>query len=186
MIRVDFDQPAYLRASRGLAILSSRLQHLLPEQDEKFNDIPSEPVVINRRYSGTSMIPVPVEQVLSDDSIKGEFIPRDQEDHEDVELNFGGVKGKSFTGVYGGSGYAHYRFNKKNGRSFFLRIGKHLVWGIELAQELRNSGAEKGQTIEVTFLGKKAVTVLKEVNKGGKKEEDWVETHKNLWKVTVC
>lgn len=183
MIRVDFDQPAYLRASKGLAVLSSRLQHLLPEADEQYPAAPAEPVIINRLYNGSSVVKAPVGQPSEDDSIKGEFIPLDSEDSDGVELNFGGIEGESVTGAYGGSGYAPYRFNKKNSKSFFLRVGKHLIWGIELAQELRRSGAEKGQEIQVTFLGKKPVTVLKEVSRNGQKETEWVTTHKNLWEV---
>ncbi len=183
MIRVDFDQPAYLRASKGLAILSSRLQHLLPKVDEQYQATPAEPVIINRLFAGSSVMKAHVDQSSEENSIKGEFIPLDREDSDGLELNFGGIEGKSVTGEYGGSGYAPYRFNKKNARSFFLRVGKHLIWGIELAQELRRSGAVKGQLIEVTFLGKKPVTVLKEVTTNGHKETEWVTTHKNLWQV---
>lgn len=183
MIRVDFDQPAYLRASKGLAVLSYRLQHLLPEGDDQYPATPAEPVIINRLYTGSSVVKAPVDQVPDDNSIKGEFIPLEREAADGVELNFGGIEGKSVTGAYGGSGYASYRFQKKNGKSFFLRVGKHLIWGIELAQELRRSGAVKGQQIEVTFLGKKPVTVLKEVTKDGQTETEWVTTHKNLWDV---
>jgi hypothetical protein len=191
MIRVDFDQPAYLRASKGLAILSPRLQHLLPADDEVVEpQTAAEPVIINRLYNGAKKV-LGEPQVMPDE-IKGELIPyaRDDEDEplqseNGVELNFGGIKGKSATGVYGGSGYAHYRFNKKNGKSFFVRVGKHLIWGIELAPELRRSGAVKGQTISVKFMGKEPVKVLKPVIKDGKQDSDWFDTHKNLWEVKV-
>lgn len=193
MIRVDFDQPAYLRASKGLAILSPRLNHLLPENDVVLESTAqSEPVIINRLYNGLSKVPATTEPAAAEE-IKGEFIPFNREaeatsapeTEEGVELNFGGIKGKSATGLYGGSGHAHYRFNKKNGKSFFVRVGKHLIWGIELAPELRRSGAVKGQKISVTFMGKKPVTVLKAVNNNGHKDAEWVETHKNLWEVKV-
>lgn len=190
MIRVDFDQPAYLRASKGLAILSQRLQHLLPAEDEVIEaQQPAEPVIINRLYNGAKK-ELAAQQPVEDEAIKGEFIPLERESDQQpdvsesgVELNFGGIKGKSVTGAYGGSGYAHYRFNKKNGKSFFLRVGKHLIWGVELAPELRRCGAVKGQEIQVTFLGKQEVMVLKEVIKDGKPEADWVTTHKNFWEV---
>jgi len=193
MIRIDFDQPSYLRASKGRAILSHRLQHLLPGDDEQLehDGKPLEPVVINRLYSGRNAL-APVE--TSNEAVKGELIPFDreledtseQESSEGVELNFGGVEGKSVTGVYGGSGFAHYRFNKKNGKSFFVRVGKHIIWGIELAPQIRSACVNQGQTISITFLGKQPVTVLKTfANPDGSKREEWINTHKNLWKVEV-
>ena len=191
MIHVDFDQPTYLRATRGLAILSPRSQHLLPGDDEfAQTEQPLEPVVINRLYSGkaTAQSEAPSEE------IRGELIPFERHESDEqtsdsaehgIELNFGGVKGKSVSGLYGGSGYAPYRFNKKNGKSFFLRVGEHLIWGVELAPELRRSGAEKGvSTISVTFMGKQPVTVLKKESTNGVTSEEWVQTHKNLWEVT--
>lgn len=75
MIRVDFDQPAYLRASKGLAILSSRLQHLLPKVDEQYQATPAEPVIINRLFAGSSVMKAHVDQSSEENSIKGEFIP---------------------------------------------------------------------------------------------------------------
>lgn len=194
MIRIDFDKPSYLRASLGQAILSHRLQHLLPSAEDQIESDgePLEPVVINRLYSGRNAL-VPME--TSDDAVKGEFIPLDRsaEDTREtgssdgIELNFGGVEGKSVSGQYGGSGFAHYRFNKKNGKSFFVRVGKHIIWGVELASQMRSSGVIEGQTIVITFLGKQPVTVLKTFsNPDGTKREEWVNTHKNLWKVEVA
>lgn len=194
MIRVDFDQPAYQRASIGLAILSSRLQHLLPKQDYGNQKLAlSETVEINRLYNGPLIKQNAEVANLVDEAVKGEFIPLETDSSsiddalpsEDVELNFGGIKGKSFSGSYGGSGYAHYRFNKKNGKSFFVRIGKHIIWGIELAPEIRRSGAARGEVIKITFMGKEPVTVLKDVQKGDHKDSEWINTHKNLWKVEV-
>lgn len=190
MIRVDFDQPTYLRASLGLAILSPRSQHLLPGADDEVAAPTLEPVVINRLFNGRA-------QASTDEpseEIRGELIPFKPEQSDDldtqssekgVELSFGGIAGKSVTGLYGGCGHAPYRFNKKNGPSFFLRVGEHLIWGVELAPEIRRSGAEKGvSTISVTFMGKEPVTVLKKANvKNGQTEDEWVDTHKNLWEV---
>jgi len=183
MIRVDFDKPTYLRASLGLAILSPRSQHLLPGADD-------EVAVINRLFNGRAQVNTDVQS----EEIRGELIPFKPDDSDDqeiqssekgVELSFGGIAGKSVTGLYGGSGHAPYRFNKKNGPSFFLRVGEHLIWGVELAPEIRRSGAEKGvSTISVTFMGKEAVTVLRKANiKNGQLEDEWVPTHKNLWEV---
>jgi len=190
MIRVDFDQPTYLRASQGLAILSPRSQHLLPGGNEQLgSEQPLMPVVINRLYNGKSR----TANQEDTNEIRGELIPFNEDRTEDletqsseqgVELNFGGVQGKSVTGLYGGSGHAPYRFNKQNGPSFFLRVGQHLIWGVELSPELRRSGAEKGvSTISVTFMGKQPVTVLKKTTKNGHTEEEWVQTHKNLWEI---
>lgn len=193
MIRVDFDQPAYLRASNGLAILSSRLQHLLPKQDIESQTISaSEPVIINRLYNGLKNDLVPACEAMVDETVKGEFLPldcdsasSDESSEQGVELSFGGIKGKSVSGQYGGSGFAHYRFNKNKGKSFFVRVGKHIIWGIDLAPEIRRCGVEKGQHIEVTFLGKEPVTVLKEIDVNGQKSSEWINTHKNLWQVTA-
>jgi len=194
MIRVDFDQPAYLRASSGLAILSFRLQHLLPKQEQQLQDINvSEPVVINRLYNKPMAKPEVSSDVIDDEKVRGEFIPFEKEEssldeelpNEGIELNFGGIKGKSFAGTFGGSGHARYRFNKKNGNSYFVRIGKHIIWGIELAPEIRRSGVNRGEEIRITFMGKEPVTVLKDVKKGDRTEADWINTHKNLWKVEV-
>lgn len=188
MITIDFNVPTYLRASRGLAILSPLNQHLLPGEDEQTQEQPLEPVVINRLYGGrkpTCWEPEPEE-------VRGELIPFKDPVNEDsepasesdyAELSFGGIKGKSVTGVYGGSGYAHYRFNKKNGKSFYLRIGKHLIWGVELGPEVRRCGVQQGQKISVTFMGKQPVTVLKKTTVDGQPTEEWITTNKNLWEV---
>ncbi|MBA1265288.1 DNA primase (plasmid) [Pseudomonas aeruginosa] len=193
MIRVDFDKPTYLRASLGLAILSPRSQHLLPGADDEVAEPTLEPVVINRLFNGRAQVNTDA-QTDAQSEIRGELIPFKPDDSDDqeiqssekgVELSFGGIAGKSVTGLYGGSGHAPYRFNKKNGPSFFLRVGEHLIWGVELAPEIRRSGAEKGvSTISVTFMGKQPVTVLKKANvKNGQPEDEWVNTHKNLWEV---
>lgn len=193
MVRVDFDQPTYLRAANGLAIVSYRLNHLLP--GDEFETAQSmEPVVINRTYRGAAVAAMPVQEdeQVEHKEIRGELIPYESESHAQsdeaekaIELNFGGIKGKSATGRFGGSGFAPYRFNKKNGKSFFVRVGKHLIWGIELAPELRRLGVVEGQTISITFMGKQPVMVLKEKMINGKPDSDWVSTHKNLWKVVV-
>jgi hypothetical protein len=66
-----------------------------------------------------------------------------------------------------------------------LRIGEHLVWGIELNAQLRKSGAQQGDNISLTFLGKTAVSVLKEVVVDGKKEQEWVDTYRNSWEIKI-
>lgn len=66
-----------------------------------------------------------------------------------------------------------------------MRIGEHLVWGIELNAQLRQSGAQQGDNISLTFLGKTAVSVLKEVLVDGKKEQEWVDTYRNSWEIKI-
>jgi hypothetical protein len=205
MIRVDFDVPSYLRLQQGLCIVSERLAHKLPESEtnEPMNQA-LEPVVINNLYRPQGRTQVALTDNQQQGEIKGEFIPRDsQPEHQEPapeiriaegddeladhtpELNFQGVVGKSVTGEYRGSGFAHYRFLKKNGKSFFLRIGNHLVWGVELSAQLRQSGAQQGDQISLTFLGKTEVSILKEVVVDGEKEQVWVDTHRNSWQIKI-
>lgn len=205
MIRVDFDVPSYLRLQQGLCIVSERLAHKLPEPDnnEAMNQA-LEPVVINNLYRPQGRTQVALIDDQQQGEIKGEFIPRDsQPEHQEPtqevsvaegddeldgyppELNFQGVVGKSVTGEYRGSGFAHYRFLKKNGKSFFLRIGNHLVWGVELNAQLRQSGAQQGDKISLTFLGKTDVSVLKDVIVDGEREQHWVDTHRNSWQIKI-
>lgn len=203
MIRVDFDVPSYLRLQQGLCIVSDRLAHKLPPEPEHQETTQTlEPLVINKLYRPQDRKQVaPIESQESDE-IKGEFIPRDSQpeyqetasivetaeggdDHgvRATEINFQGVAGKSVIGEYRGSGFAPYRFRKKNDKSFFLRIGEHLVWGIELSAQLRQSGAQQGDVISLTFLGKTPVKVLKDIDVNGKKEQDWVEVYRNSWEI---
>ncbi|KIU54431.1 DNA primase [Pseudomonas putida] len=205
MIRIDFDVPSYLRLPQGLCIVSERLAHKLPgpENNETLHQA-LEPVVINTLYRPQGRNQVASIENQEQGEIKGEFIPRESQpahqetaqeiqvaqgdedqDERAPELNFQGVAGRSVTGEYRGSGFAHYRFLKKNGKSFFLRIGEHLVWGIELNAQLRQSGAQQGDKISVTFLGKTAVSVLKEVVVDGKKEQEWVDTYRNSWEIKI-
>lgn len=205
MIRVDFDVPSYLRLPVGLCIVSERLAHKLPvPETHETSHQALEPVVINTLYRPQSRNQVASIEKQKQGEIKGEFLPREtQPEHQEkaqmievadgdqdqearpTELNFQSVAGRSVTGEYRGSGYAHYRFLKKNGNSFFLRIGEHLVWGIELRTQLRQSGAQEGDKIKLTFLGKTAVNVLKEVIVDGKKEQEWVDTYRNSWEIKV-
>ncbi|MGQ3825683.1 DNA primase [Pseudomonas alliivorans] len=208
MIRIDFDVPSYLRLPQGLCIVSERLAHKLPEpESNEALHLALEPVVINTLYRPEGRNQVVSIENQEQGEIKGEFIPREsQPAHQEteetaqeiqvaqgdvdqveraLELNFQGVAGRSVTGEYRGSGFAHYRFLKKNGKSFFLRIGEHLVWGIELNAQLRKSGAQQGDKISLTYLGKTAVSVLKEVVVDGKKEQEWVDTYRNSWEIKI-
>lgn len=205
MIRVDFDVPSYLRLPQGLCIVSERLAHMLPEPETiEITHQALEPVVINRLYRPEGRNQVASIENQEPGEIKGEFIPREPqpahqrpaqeiqvaqsdegEGERAPELNFQGVAGRSVTGEYRGSGFAHYRFLKKNGMSFFLRIGEHLVWGVELNAQLRQSGAQQGDNISLTFLGKTAVNVLREVVINGKKEQEWFDTYRNSWEIKI-
>lgn len=206
MVTVNLDTPTYLRARDGLAVLSARLVHLLPEVIKNESQ-QLEPVQINRLFNSSAR--KGIQQLIPDEqpdaNIKGEFIPLNEVEADNfsspnieeleqqveeaqsdaTELSFHGQKGKTVTGVYAGSGYHHYRFNKKNGKSFFVRIGKHLIWGIELGAALRRSGAQKGQTITVEFQGKTPIKVLKQVNVDGVLQDDWVDTYRNSWDIRV-
>lgn len=205
MIRVDFDVPSYLRLPQGLCIVSERLAHKLPEPEtHETKHQALETVVINTMFRPQGRNQVASIENKQQDEIKGEYLPREtQPEHQETaqllevalgdqdqedrapELNFQGVAGKSVTGEYRGSGFAHYRFLRKNGNSFFLRIGEHLVWGIELNAQLRQSGAQEGDKIKLTFLGKTAVSVLKEVLVHGRKEQEWVDTYRNSWEIKI-
>ncbi|WP_432780728.1 hypothetical protein QZH44_30190 (plasmid) [Pseudomonas corrugata] len=144
MIRIDFDVPSYLRLPQGLCIVSERLAHKLPEPEtNETMHLALEPVVINNLYRPQGRNQVASIENQQQGEIKGEFIPRESEPEyqettsivesakggDDLgapEINFQGVAGKSVTGEYRGSGFAPYRFLKKNGNSYFLRIGEHL------------------------------------------------------------
>lgn len=130
--------------------------------------------------------------------VQGEFIARDESFEQPAACATEVVEkqGKalvkvfeapeeSVIGIYGGSGFAPYRFRKGNAQSFYLRIGKYLVWGIELPAALRQSGAQQGQTICLTFLGKTPVTVLQRKKLNGVVEEDWVDAVRNSWSIEV-
>lgn len=204
-VHIDFDIPTYLRAGHGLAVVSSRLDHMLPEcSPEPQVHAPSEKVVINRVFNPmrltqpqpTQPAPVPTEP-SPPAKIKEETSPEDQADtspsdqenenehHDATELSFRGQQGKPVVGVYLGCGNAPYRFNKGNSRSFFIRIDEHLIWGVELKTALKRSDAQKGDRIEVTFKGKVPIKVLKDVKQGDRTDQVWETRHRNQWDVRV-
>jgi len=200
MPRVNFDEPTYLRVSHGLALVSERLDHLLPEpvpmarerETQQYN-----PVVINRTYNPKqaveprSLVPVISEEKKEvfeddDDASFPEMVEQEEVIESEVtELSIRGNQGKPVEGVYMGSGFAPYRFNKGNSKSFYLRIDSHLLWGVELNSAIRESGAVKGDTIAVTFLGKAPIKVLQKVNVDGKPTEVWETRHRNRWEIKV-
>lgn len=204
-VHIDFEIPTYLRAGHGLAVLSSRLDHMLPEcSPEPQVHVPSEKVVINRVFNPLRLtqpqqaqpVPVPAEPSPSV-KLEEETSPADQADtslgdqdseneHNDAtELSFRGQQGKPVVGSFLGCGNAPYRFSKGNSRSFFLRIDKHLIWGVELRTALKRSGAQKGDRIEVTFEGKVPIKVLKDVKQGNRTDQVWETRHRNQWGIRV-
>ncbi len=205
-VQIDFDLPTYLRVGHGLAVVSRRLDHMLPEcSPEPTEPVKSERVSINRVFNplrlkqaqpdiqAAPQLPEPSpaadsEEILSpEDCAVAEQGDQDNDELESdaTELSFQGQKGKSFQGVYVGSGHAPYRFNKSNSRSFYLRIEKHLIWGVELKSALDHSGAVKGDQIEVTFRGKQAVEVAKKVKQENRTVVVWETRHRNKWDVRV-
>lgn len=204
-IHIDFDIPTYLRAGHGLAVVSSRLDHMLPESSpEPQVHAPSERVVINRVFNPlrlahpqqTQPAPAPAEpsptarpeeEISPEDRADTSLGDQENEhEHNDAtELSFRGQQGKPVVGSFLGCGNAPYRFTKGNSRSFFLRIDKHLIWGVELKTALKRSGAHEGDRIEVTFKGKVPIRVLKEVKQGNRTDQVWETRHRNQWDIRV-
>lgn len=205
-VQIDFDQPTYLRIGHGLAVVSKRLDHMLPECSPEPSEFKKpERVSINRTFNPNRLqqskhvSQPPLQLIEADPSVDSEEIPfpedcadvdmsdQDHSHHNDeaTELSFQGQKGRSFEGVYVGSGHAPYRFHKGNSRSFFVRISKHLIWGVELKSALNSSGAVKGDRIEVTFMGKQSVEVLKQIQQDNRTVDVWETRHRNQWDVRV-
>lgn len=137
-----------------------------------------------------------VRQQADQGVVLGEFIARDESFEQPAACATEAVEKRekalekvfqtpqeSVTGTYCGSGFAPYRFHKKNPKSFFLRIGKHLVWGIELHAALRQSGVRQGQEITLTFHGKTPVKVLRPKRVNGVVEQDWADALRNAWSI---
>lgn len=212
MLSIDFDAPTYLRVGHGLAIVSDRLDHLLPdpppssEKRESEETTPSEKVVINRVFNPVRLSIVedketiqpsqldvePTEaasatevDAINPDLTSNEPAQESAQLEDATELSFRGARSKPVSGVFLGCGHAPYRFNKGNSGSFFLRINKSLIWGIELKSALKQSGAQKGDQIEVTFLGKVPLKVLTRVKKETGTEEVWETRHRNRWSIRV-
>lgn len=137
-----------------------------------------------------------VRQQADQGVVLGEFIARDESFEQPAACATEAVEKRekalekvfqapqeSVTGTYCGSGFAPYRFHKKNPKSFYLRIGKHLVWGIELHAALRQSGVQQGQEITLTFHGKTPVKVLRPKRVNGVVEQDWADALRNAWSI---
>lgn len=201
-VRIDFDVPSYLRMNKGLCLHSDRFTRIPPALLAGEESQPLESVVINRLYrSEDHKGATVVDQVPEARPVEGELLAPEAEvqdllmdpasvvhatsdDIAESEISFReGMEGKGVAGVYNGSGSAPYRFRKSNGRSFYLRVGKHLIWGTELGAEIIRCGAQQGDNIKVTFLGKNPVTVPVTVVRNGQKETEWKPTHRNSWRI---
>lgn len=218
MLKIDFDLPTYLRVGHGLAVVSSRLDHLLPEHEAPLEGVQPgenvppeklEKVVINRVFNplrlahsqekqqhpppapgpaptpSSSKIEEPAVQTNQHDDLPVEPEHDSALQEGATELSFRGERSEPVSGILHGSGHAAYRFNKGNSRSFFLRIGKSIIWGIELKSALKQAEAQKGDRIEVEYLGKTPIKVLSKIKKGTNTEEVWETRHRNRWAIRV-
>lgn len=205
-LAVDFDVPTYLRVTHGMAVVSQRLDHLLPEAQIELPEQENQlyRVEINRTFNPERLVnnnvnpqsatkpseaplpearveTVPIAEVPNEDSTPKAIPP-----HQDAtELSFVGKAGHPFKGVLLGSGKAPYRFDKTNSSSFYLRVDNHLIWGVDLKSALKRSGAKNDQTIEITFLGKAPIRVPKTVDSGAHKETVWETRYRNQWEIKV-
>ncbi|MCK5531587.1 MAG: hypothetical protein KAI85_10090 [Halopseudomonas aestusnigri] len=205
-VAVDFDVPTYLRVGHGMAVVSQRLDHLLPEAQAELpeQEKQSQSVAINWTFNPErlgkhnvktqledqpSEAPMPKARVESEPEAKAvdeDPIQKEITPHQDAtELSFVGKPGVPFKGVLLGSGKAPYRFSKTNSSSYFLRVDNHLIWGVDLKDALKKSGAKNGQTIEITFLGKAPIRVPRSVTNGSERETVWETRYRNQWDVTV-
>lgn len=199
-VQIDFDTPTYLRVGHGMAVVSQRLDPLLPcdthHQERKEKEEKVERVVINRVFNPMRLAQPEPEKKQEDEVIQSHEEPSTPEaQHAETppadviddatELSFRGKQGCPVNGVFLGAGHAPYRFNKSNSKSFYLRIDSHLIWGVELKSALKKSGAEKGNRISVTFLGKTPIKVLKSVKNGNQTEDIWETRHRNQWDIKV-
>jgi len=85
-------------------------------------------------------------------------------------------------------GSAPYQFKEGEAKSYFVKTqdnaGKeHIVWGVDLARAMEESGATKGDLITINNQGKEE-TVVKVVDKDG--QEHWKPTHRNRFDVNVA
>lgn len=84
-------------------------------------------------------------------------------------------------------GSAPYQFNKDEAKSYFVKMLNHngeekTVWGVDLERALTESGADKGDLIDLKNLGKETVNV-KIVDENG--QETWKPTYRNTFAIEV-
>ncbi|MGQ3665399.1 LPD7 domain-containing protein [Citrobacter braakii] len=93
------------------------------------------------------------------------------------------------TGVLLDHGNAPYKFDKKNNDSYYLKVmtqkGEKTYWGKELEQAIADGGAEKGEPINLRYLGSQPVSFNAPVRNEqgaitGYKE---VSAERNQWEV---
>jgi hypothetical protein len=84
-------------------------------------------------------------------------------------------------------GYAPYQFKPGESKSYFVKTldnaGKeHVVWGVDLERAMQESGATKGDLINIQNQGKEEV-VIKVVDKDGRAQ--WKPVSRNRYDVSV-
>ena len=85
-------------------------------------------------------------------------------------------------------GNAPYQFKEGESKSYFVKTqdnaGKeHVVWGVDLARSMDESGATKGDLITIKNQGKEEV-VVKVVDEHG--QEQWKPAHRNRFDIKVA
>lgn len=85
-------------------------------------------------------------------------------------------------------GNAPYQFKEGESKSYFVKTqdnaGKeHVVWGVDLARSMEESGATKGDLVTIKNQGKEEV-VVKVVDEHG--QEQWKPAHRNRFDVKVA
>lgn len=92
-------------------------------------------------------------------------------------------------GVLLDHGKDFYNHDKKESESYYARIqtekGERELWGQDLSRAISESGAEKGDKVDLEFKGKKPVTVDKEIKDDSGKVigHEKIETHRSTWSV---
>ncbi|MEL7595335.1 hypothetical protein AADX40_15180 [Aeromonas veronii] len=95
---------------------------------------------------------------------------------------------RSFAGRLIDHGEAPYNHDKQEKPSYFVTYehgGKqHTLWGKDLPNALADAGVDKGDYVQLDFLGSQPVNVLANVldEKGQKVGEEWQTKHFNMWR----
>ncbi|MCR5860137.1 LPD7 domain-containing protein [Mesorhizobium sp. J428] len=96
---------------------------------------------------------------------------------------------KAFTGLLVAHGAAPYRNDPKENQSYFVTLatakGDETVWGKDLARSIRESAAQRGDAITISYRGNEPVTVdaVKRDAQGKAIGREPVNTHRNSWEV---
>lgn len=89
-----------------------------------------------------------------------------------------------------GVGTDHYQNDPKNEKSYFAKLENKsgfvkTVWGIDIERAITESDVEVGDVITLNNLGRKAVTITREIrnDQGDTVREEQISTHRNTWSV---